>query len=127
MVKSSEMTPSEIIASDRFVQEDGVEKVVSWMQQHLADGTGLLLRSHNSVMFVIRLAPGVVEVHLYTQDTPLMLAAAVREFYSKLKDSDITKVYGTTPRTPKIVELMRVIGVEVQNSDNPQYSWMANV
>ena len=121
------MTPSEIIASDKFVQEDGVEQVVLWMQQHLEDGTGLLLGKNDSVLFIINVAPYTVEIHLYTQDTPLRLASAIKYFYQQLKASDINKVYGTTPRTPRIVELMKVAGVELENSDNPKYSWMANV
>lgn len=127
MIKSSEMTPSEIITTDKFAQEDGVESVVSWMQQHLEDNTGILLRENNSILFILRIAPNTVEIHLYTKDTPLRLVSAVRYFYEQLKASDITKVYGTTPRTPRIVELMKVAGVEVQNSDNPKYSWMADV
>ena len=121
------MTPSEIIINDRFTQEDGVEKVIAWMQQHLEDSTGILLRENDSILFILRIAPSTVEIHLYTNDTPLKLVSAVRYFYEQLKASDITKVYGTTPRTPRIVELMKLAGVEVQNSDNPKYSWMADV
>ena len=121
------MTPSEIIINDQFSQEDGPEGVISWMEEHLSDGTGLLLRKNDSIVFIINIEPSTVEVHLYTNDSPLRLAAAVKFFYSKLKDSDINKVYGTTPRTKRIVELMKVVGVNVQDSDNEKYSWMANV
>jgi len=121
------MTPSEIIVNDQFTQEDGAEQVVAWIQQHLENNTGLLLGKNKSILFIINIAPSTVEIHLYTHDTPLRLAAAIKYFYQQLKASDITKVYGTTPRTPRIVELMKVVGVELYNSDNPKYSWMANV
>lgn len=121
------MTPSEIILNDEFTQEDGVEQVIAWMQQHLENGTGLLLGKNDSILFIINIAPYTVEIHLYTQDTPLKLASAIKYFYQQLKASDIKKVYGTTPRTPRIVELMKVAGVELESSDNPKYSWMANV
>lgn len=121
------MTPSEIVINDQFSREDGAEQVVAWIQQHLEDGTGLLLGKNESILFLINIAPYTVEIHLYTHDTPLRLASAIKYFYQQLKASDITKVYGTTPRTPGIVELMKAAGVELENSDNPKYSWMANV
>ena len=121
------MTPSQIIMNDQFSQEDGAEQVIAWIQQHLENSTGILLGKSNSVLFILNIAPCTVEIHLYTQDTPLRLASAIKYFYEQLKASDINKVYGTTPRTPRIVELMKVAGVDLKNSDNPKYSWMAHV
>jgi hypothetical protein len=121
------MTPSEIIISDQFTQEDGAEQVVSWIKQHVEDGLGILLKKNESVLFILLIAPKTVEIHLYTRDTPLRLVSAVKYFYEQLKASDIERVYGTTPRTPRIVDLIKVAGVEVKNSDNPKYSWMADV
>lgn len=121
------MTPSEIVINDQFTQEDGAEQVIAWIQQHLEDNTGILLGKNNSILFILNIAPCTVEIHLYTHDTPLKLVSAVKYFYEQLKASDISKVYGTTPRTPRIVELMKAAGVAVQNSDNPKYSWMADV
>lgn len=121
------MTPTQIIMNDQFTQEDGCEQVVSWIKQHLDDGTGILLGKNESILFILNIAPCTVEIHLYTHDTPIKLASSVKYFYDKLRESDISKVYGTTPRTPKILDLLKITGVEVKNSDNPKYSWMTNV
>lgn len=121
------MTPSQIIINDQFSQEDGAEQTVQAIAALVERGDGILLQKNNSVMFALLIAPETVEVHLYTVDAPLPLAAAVRYFHQQLVESDISKVYGTSPRTPQITELMRAVGIQLQPSDNPEYSWMANV
>jgi hypothetical protein len=121
------MSASQIILNDQFSQEDGAEGIIQGLSKLVDTGDAVLLQKNNTVLAVIKLDPGVVEVHLYTLDAPLPLAAAIRYFHDKLVESDIDKVYGTSPRTPQIVELMRAVGVKVLPSDNPEYSWMANV
>jgi hypothetical protein len=121
------MSASQIILNDQFSQEDGAEEIIQGLSKLVDTGDAVLLQKNNTVLAVIKLDPGVVEVHLYTLDAPLPLAAAIRYFHDKLVESDIDKVYGTSPRTPQIVELMRAVGVKVLPSDNPEYSWMANV
>jgi hypothetical protein len=121
------MSASQIILNDQFSQEDGAEGIVQGLSELIDSGDAVLLQKNNTVLAVIKLTPGVVEIHLYTVDAPLPLAAAIRYFQDKLEESDVDRVYGTSPRTPQIIELMRAVGVKVLPSDNPEYSWMANV
>jgi hypothetical protein len=122
-----EMPASQIIMNDQFSQEDGSEQVIQSIMGHVEKGDGLLLQKNNTVLFLLLIAPKTVEVHLYTVDAPLPLASAVRYFHTELVRSGISKVYGTTPRTPQIVDLMKAVGIQILPSDNPEYSWMANV
>ena len=118
---------SQIILNDQFSQKDGAEEVILGINALVESGQAIVLQKNNSVLVVIRLAPGVVEVHLYTVDNPIPLAAAIRFFHERLVESDIQRVYGTTPRTPEIINLMQSVGIQVLPSDDPDYSWMANV
>lgn len=118
---------SQIIMNDEFSQRDGSEQVIMGINALVQSGDAIVLQKNNSVLVVVKLEPGVVEVHLYTVDNPIPLASAIKYFYEKLVDSDINRVYGTTPKTPALVDLMKSVGIQVLPSDNPEYSWMANV
>ena len=118
---------SQIIMNDQFSQKDGAEEVVLGINKLVQSGDAVILQKNNSVLVVVKLEPGVVEVHLYTVDNPIPLASAIDYFHKKLLESDIKRVYGTTPRTPEIIDLMKSVGIQVLPSDNPEYSWMANV
>lgn len=118
---------SQIIMNDQFSQKDGAEEVVLGINKLVQSGDAVVLQKNNSVLVVVKLEPGVVEVHLYTVDNPIPLASAIDYFHKKLLESDIKRVYGTTPRTPEIIDLMKSVGIQVLPSDNPEYSWMANV
>jgi len=118
---------SQIILNDKFSQNDGAEGVIQGISALVESGDAVLLQNNNSILVVIKLEPGVVEVHLYTVDNPIPLASAIRFFHDRLVESDIKRVYGTTPRTPEIINLMQSVGIQVLPSDNPDYSWMANV
>jgi hypothetical protein len=122
-----EIPASQIILHDQFSKEDGPEHVVQWISDHVNQGDGILVRKNNTVLFILRIAPATVEVHIYTLDNPLPLASAIKYFHNQLLNADIHTVYGTTPRSPQIINLMKAVGINVLPSDNPKYHWMAHV
>ena len=67
------------------------------------------------------------ELHLYTLDPPMKLARSLKYFIDKIKASDLKRVYGTVAFDAPILRMLRDFGINVQESDNPQYQWMADV
>ena len=122
------MTPSEIILQDQYSQADDPKKVLIAINRIIKDGNGVLLQKNNSVLFLIRLGEGDVELHLYTVDPPQSLASAIQYFIEKIKVSDLKKVYFIKPKSgEQIVRMLKTYGVDIQKSDRKQYAYMAKV
>jgi hypothetical protein len=122
------MTPSQIILKDKYSQADSPKKVLMSINKIINDGDGVLLQKNNSVLFLIRLGEGNVELHLYTVDPPQALAKAIDYFIKKIKDSDMKKVYFPKLKgDDKIIDVVRMYGIDVQKSDIPRYAYMAKV
>jgi hypothetical protein len=122
------MKPSEIILQDQYSQADDPKKVLMSIDRIIKAGNGVLLQKNNSVLFLIRLGDGDVELHLYTVDPPQSLASAIQYFIEKIKASDIKKVYFIKPKSgEQIVRMLKTYGVDIQKSDRKQYAYMAKV
>jgi hypothetical protein len=122
------MTPSEIILQDQYSQADDPKKVLVGIDRIIKAGNGILLQKNNSVLFLIRLGEGDVELHLYTVDPPQSLASAIQYFIKKIQDSDLKKVYFIKPKSgEQIVRMLKTYGVDIQKSDRKEYSYMAKV
>lgn len=122
------MTPSEIILQDQYSQADDPKKVLIAINRIIKAGNGILLQKNNSVLFLIRLGEGDVELHLYTVDPPQSLASAIQYFIQKIKDSDLKKVYFIKPKSgEQIVRMLKTYGVDIQKSDRKEYAYMAKV
>ena len=122
------MTPSEIILQDQYSQADDPKKVLIAINRIIKEGHGVLLQKNNSVLFLIRLGEGDVELHLYTVDPPQPLASAIQYFIEKIKASDLKKVYFIKPKSgEQIVRMLKTYGVDIQKSDRKQYAYMAKV
>ena len=122
------MTPSQIILQDKYSQADDPKKVLAAINRIIKAGDGILLQKNNSLLLLIRLGEGDVELHLYTVDPPQSLGSAVQYFIEKIKDSDLKKVYFIAPRSgDQLVKMLKMYGVDIQKSDRKQYAYMAKV
>lgn len=122
------MTPTEIILNDQYSQADDPKRVLSVINKILNDGHGILLQKNNSVLFLVRLGEGAVELHLYTVDAPQSLGSAIQYFIEKIRASDLKTVYFIQPKSgEQIVQMLKMYGVDVQQSDREKYAYMANV
>ncbi len=122
------MKPSEIILQDQYSQADDPKKVLLGINRIVKAGNGILLQKNNSVLFLIRLGEGDVELHLYTVDPPQRLAAAIQYFIEKIRNSDLKKVYFIKPKSgEQIVKMLEMYGVDIQKSDRKEYAYMAKV
>jgi len=122
-----ELPPSQIILNDPHAQAAGAEQVAQAVSQLVQDGKAILVQNNNSLMVLIQIGEGEVEVHLYTVDPPHRLASAMKYFHDELVKSGIQKVYGTEMPDKQLIKLMLAVGIPVDKSDKPDYYWMAPV
>lgn len=120
------MTPSQIISADlERLGKDPAESLRA-IALGLKAKTLIQLKENDSVLLLRKLGEGAVELHLFTQDSPLKLAKSIIAFIKKIKASDIERVYGNADNE-QIVQLLKNLDVPVQESDRPEYNWMAMV
>lgn len=122
-----EMPASQIIINDAEAQKFGPEAIVKAIDQLITEGRAILIRHNNSVLLIILIGEGEVEIHLYTVDPPHRLASAMKFFHDELLKSSVQKVYGTEMPNKQLIRMMLAAGIPVDKSDKPDYYWMAPV
>jgi hypothetical protein len=120
------MKASEIIREDSLQRNIDPEKVLSNIAYITKNGNGTLLHAGNTVLFLVRFSQKAAELHLFTQDSPLALASALKQFIETIRRTNLDAVYGRADNEG-ILKMLRSTGVDVEESDMPQYNWMAKV
>lgn len=120
------MKPTEIITAD--ANRNGVDPapILDKIARSVKSGNGIILQSGNTVLVIRKFAQGLAELHLFTDDEPMAMVKALREFVRKIKNSDLTAVYGNADNA-QILQVLKNLGVDVQRSDLPDYNWKALV
>jgi len=118
------MKASEIIYNDKYSQEDGPDQVLEGIAKLVKDDMAVILQSGETVLVVVRLGDGAVEVHVYTMDSGLRLISAMKVLIQKLKDSDIQVAYIADPRDAQMLQVLKMNDLQVTKSDRPEYQWM---
>jgi len=118
------MKASEIIYNDKFSQEDGPDRVLTGIAKLVKDNMAVILQSGDTVLVVVRLGDGAVEVHVYTVESGLRLISAMKVLIQKLKDSDVQVAYIADPRDAQMLQVLRMNDLQVMKSDRPEYQWM---
>lgn len=120
------MTPTEIITADAIERNLNPQSILSSVFQMLQTERAVMLQKNNSILLLEKIDVGSVALHLFTEDQPITLVKSVKFFIDKIKSSDIKAVYGLADNE-QIIDLLISLGVPVQDSDNPNYNWMAMV
>jgi hypothetical protein len=121
------MTPSEIIQADAQTRGYDAQPVLGKIAKVVKSGAGILLQEGNSLLLMIAIPGNCSELHLYTADkSPLAIYKAVSVFVNKIRASDLNAVYGSGD-VPELLQMLKKLGVDVQQSDRPGYKWMAPV
>jgi hypothetical protein len=120
------MKPTEIIMQD--AQNNGVDGTI--LLKHLHNQMGnhqtVLLHENKSVLSLTKIDGGV-SVHLYSLDSPMILMKSLILFLKKIRNMPQVKViYGDT-KNQSILRLLGMIGLNVQPSNLPKYTWMARI
>jgi hypothetical protein len=93
----------------------------------------IILQEGDSILILLTIGEGLVELHLFTTEGPLKVARALSKFIDKIRKSDLKAVYGPKENVPnsnklqQTLTMLKTLGVDVQPSDNPKYEWMAKV
>jgi len=120
------MTPSQIVTQDAQNNGADPQKVLQSAIGQVKSGNTVLMQENNSVLLVTRLGDGRAMLHLFTLDSPLTLRHSLAGFINKIKTSEIKVVYGDT-MNQQLLALLKKVGVDVQKSNLPKFTWMAEV
>jgi len=120
------MTPTEIIVADAIERDLDPYEVVAIVSEMLKTEQAIMMKKNDSVLLLEKIVPGDVALHLFTEDQPMTLVKSVKFFIDKIRASDIRAVYANADND-QIVKLLVSLGVPVQNSDDPNYNFMAIV
>ena len=120
------MTPTEIISADIQAHGKDPQADLNAINAAVQAKKGFIMQSGNTVLFLLMIAPDAAELHLYTQDRPIAVGKALKEFIDGIRQSGIKVVYGSEEPT-QTLQLLGNLDVQVEPSDNPKYKWMARV
>lgn len=126
------MTPSEIIIQDmrRYGHsDDDIRRMFTVIKTALDKEIGLLLQKNNTVLFVHSLPNHAAEVSIYTVDSPNAVKTAVKYFIEQMKRGEFKVVYGADggEQLTQTLKLLKTLGIDVQESNVPQFKWMAKL
>jgi hypothetical protein len=127
---TQELPPSKIIMDDLSRKEtpEVVQQTIQALSQFNEQGKLFILQENNTVIVLISIDDGIVEGHLFTLDNPLTMARSFKKLLEELKRSQLTRMYSNVDDdTPKLLALMQRFGVQSQESDKPEYVWMADI
>jgi hypothetical protein len=120
------MKASEIILAD--AQKKGVDgsKALNLINNAVKQKKGFLLQENNTVLFFTKINDTTAEVHLFTEDNVITLMKSLINFVKKGQSLGIKTIYGKADN-PQIIELLKKVGLNVVDSDLPQYNWKADL
>ena len=120
------MKPSEIIRKDAIRNKVDPDRLLSSISKQLSDKTAIMLQSGDSVLVLKKIGKGKVELHLFTVESPKALMRSLKAFIDKIVGSGIEYVYGRADNK-EILRMLKMLGVEVEESDMKPYNWKAEV
>ena len=118
------MTPTEIISADIQAHGKDPQADLNAINAAVQAKKGFIMQSGNTVLFLLMISPEAAELHLYTQDRPIAVGKALKEFIDGIRKSGIKVVYGSED-VPQLQQLVSNLGLQAEPSDNPKYKWMA--
>ena len=120
------MKPSEIIVADAQERNLQPEIILGAVNRMLQSKNAVMLQKNDSVLLLEKIEPSIVALHLFSEDSPMTLVKSIKFFIEKIRQSGIQAVYGLADNQ-QIIQLLTSLGVPVQESDRPNYNWMAMV
>jgi hypothetical protein len=127
---AKELPPSQIITDDleRKATLEEVQQTIEYFSQANEENKLFILQKNNTIIVLVSIGEGVVEAHLYSLDTPIVMARSMKVMLDELKRSHLKRMYSNVDEdTPKILALMKRFGTDIMESDKPEYVWMADI
>jgi hypothetical protein len=127
------MKPTEIINAEFQKLGKDSSEFLRLLNVAINKKMAIILQEGDSILILLTIGEGLVELHLFTTEGPLKVARALSKFIDKIRKSDLKAVYGPKEDVPnsnklqQTLTMLKTLGVNVQPSDNPKYEWMAKV
>lgn len=120
------MNASEIIT--KYSQQLGVDPqaALTEVKAIMDSPDGHISKENDSVFVLERLDKGIAGIHLFTADNPQTLTASVQAILEQLKQSGVSKIYGEQ-ENQELVDALGQLGIQVGQSDIPDYAWSATI
>jgi hypothetical protein len=120
------MKASEIIQvnSQRF----GIDpnQVLQKMQQEVESQNSVLMQKNDSLFLLTKIQPNVVGVAMFTADGAMTLPRSISEAIAEMKQKGISTIYGDNENTD-LLNGLKQAGVQIEQSDLPDYAWKATI
>jgi hypothetical protein len=120
------MTPEEIIRADADERGLDADLIVKSIGHSINKGESVAFHDGNSVLLVRKIDDKDAELHLFTSDKPMALVKAVIRFIERIRETNLEYVYGKADKD-HIIEMLKMLGIPVMDSDKGQYNWKAKV
>jgi hypothetical protein len=124
-----QMSATEIIRKDLerggFTKEE--DKFLKGLALLIQQNKAVVVRHNNTVFVGIRKEPGVLEVHMYTLDTPNMLLGAMKVGIDAVKKAGVKKLVSETDNY-KLITMMQKMNLPVKvNKKGKMFAWSLEI
>ncbi len=124
-IVDQQISASEIIRQDLsrggFSKDE--KKFFAGLQQLIKDNKAMVVRDNNTVFVGIRTEPGILEVHMYTIDSPNMLAGAIKVGIDAVTKAGVQKLTGETDNF-KLISMMQKMGLPLEvDKQGKNFAW----
>jgi len=120
------MKASEIIQSNS--QRLGIDpnEVLQTIQQEVESQNSILMQKNDSLFVLTKIQPNVAGVAMFTADGTMTLPRSISEAIAEMKKEGISTIYGDNENTD-LVNGLKQAGVQIEESDLPDYAWKATI
>jgi hypothetical protein len=128
-IVDKEVSTSDIIRQDLerggFTKEEN--RFLMGLKQAIQDNKAVVVRDNNTVFVGLRTEPGTLEVHMYTIDSPNMLAGAIKVGIDTVKKAGVKKLVGETDNY-KLVSMLQKMRLPVEVDKNGKmFTWSMEI
>lgn len=128
-IVDKQISASDIIRKDLerggFTKEEN--RFLIGLKQAIQDNKAVVVRDNNTVFVGLRTEPGTLEVHMYTIDSPNMLAGAIKVGIDTVKKAGVKKLVGETDNYKLVAMLERMrLPVEVDKKGK-MFKWSMEI
>ena len=120
------MKASEIIQANS--QRLGIDpnEVLQKIQQEVESQNSILMQKNDSLFVLTKIEPDVAGVAMFTADGTMTLPRSISEAIAEMKKEGISTIYGDNENTD-LVNGLKQAGVQIEESDLPDYAWKATI
>lgn len=128
-IVDQQISASDIIRKDLerggFTKEEN--RFLIGLKKAIQDKKAIVVRDNNTVFVGLRKEPGTLEVHMYTIDSPNMLAGAIKVGIDTVKKAGVKKLVGETDNFKLVAMLQRMrLPVEV-DKNGKMFKWSMEI